>query len=79
MPTKKVKFVIDRFEGDLVILVNDITMSIPRFLLPREAKEGDVVIVELEVDEEEAERLRKEAKNKINKLKEREEKGDIWL
>lgn len=79
MSTKKVKFVIDRFEGDIAVLVNDMTIGIPRFLLPREAKEGDVVIVEFNVDEEEVERRRRETKAQLDKLREREEKGDIQL
>jgi len=79
MSTKKVKFIIDRFEGDIAVLVNDMTIGIPRFLLPREAKEGDVVIVEFNVDEEEAEKRKRETKAKLDKLREREEKGDIQL
>ncbi|MGC8971344.1 MAG: DUF3006 domain-containing protein [bacterium] len=79
MSTKEIKFIIDRFEEDIAVLVNDTTINIPRFLLPREAKEGDVVIIKFEIDKEETERLRKETKDKINRLKGRGEKGDIWL
>lgn len=79
MPTKKVRLVIDRFEGDMVVLVNDITIVIPRFLLPMEAKEGDAVFVELEVDSEETERLKKDVKDKLDRLRKKEDKGDIWL
>ncbi len=79
MPTKKIRLVIDRFEGDMVVLVNDITIVIPRFLLPMEAKEGDAVFVELEVDSEETERLKKDVKDKLDRLRKKEDKGDIWL
>lgn len=79
MSTKKVRLVIDRFEGDMVVLVNDITIVIPRFLLPMEAKEGDAVFVELEVDSEETERLKKDVKDKLDRLRKKEDKGDIWL
>jgi len=79
LPTKKVKLVIDRFEGDMVVLVNDITIVIPRFLLPMEAKEGDVVFVELEVDSKETEELKKDVKDKLNRIKKKKDKGDIWL
>lgn len=73
------KFIIDRFEGDIAVLVNDVTINIPRSILPEYAKEGDVVIIELKIDKEETERLKGEIKNKIDRLIENEEKGDIWL
>lgn len=73
------RFVIDRFEGDIAVLVNDITINIPRIILPKEAKEGDVVVIEIRIDREETERLKREIKNKIDRLMEKEEKGDIWL
>ncbi len=73
------RFVIDRFEGDIAVLVNDITINIPRIILPKEAKEGDILIIELRIDKEETERLKREIKDKINRLIEKEEKGDIWL
>lgn len=73
------RFVIDRFEGDIAVLVNDVTINIPRIILPKEAKEGDVVIIELRIDREETERLKREIENKINRLIEKEEKGDVWL
>lgn len=73
------KFVIDRFEGDIAVLVNDITLNIPRSILPKDAKEGDVIVLEIKVDREETDRLRKEVEDKLKYLKDREEKGDIWL
>ncbi|MBC7320658.1 DUF3006 domain-containing protein [bacterium] len=73
------RFVIDRFEGDIAVLVNDVTINIPRSILPGYAKEGDVVIIELKIDIEETERLRREVEDKLGRLKEGEEKGDIWL
>lgn len=73
------RFVIDRFEGDIAVLVNDITINIPRIILPKEAKEGDVVVIEIRIDREETERLKREIKDKIDRLMEKEEKGDIWL
>ncbi|HOL55499.1 MAG: DUF3006 domain-containing protein [Dictyoglomi bacterium] len=73
------KFIIDRFEGDIAILVNDITLNLPRSILPEEAREGDVISIEIKIDREETERLRKEVEDKLKSLKDREEKGDIWL
>ncbi|MCX7795701.1 MAG: DUF3006 domain-containing protein [bacterium] len=73
------RFVIDRFEGDIAVLVNDVTINIPKSILPEYAKEGDIVIIELRIDREETEKLKREIKNKIDRLIEREEKGDVWL
>lgn len=73
------KFVIDRFEGEIAVLVNDITINIPRSILPKEAKEGDIIIVEFRIEKEETERLKREVEDKLDKLREREENGDIWL
>jgi len=72
------RFVIDRFEGDIAVLVNDVTINIPRSILPEYAKEGDVVIIELKIDIEETERVRREMKDKLDRLRKGEE-GDIWL
>lgn len=45
------KIVIDRFEGNqAVIEFNGKTFTIPRELLPADAKEGDVLRLAIEVD-----------------------------
>lgn len=44
--------IIDRFEGDwAVIEYGEIVFNLPRSLVPRTAKEGDVLRLELTVDE----------------------------
>ncbi|GAW92476.1 DUF3006 domain-containing protein [Calderihabitans maritimus] len=56
---------IDRFEGDMAVIeYNGKTFDLPRSLLPKEAKEGDVLKLSIEVDKEETEKRRK----KIEKL-----------
>lgn len=45
-------FIIDRFEGDwAVIEFGRKTFNLPKFLLPVDAKEGDVVDIEVTVDQ----------------------------
>lgn len=73
------KFVIDRFEGEIAVLVNNITLNVPRSILPEDAKEGDVIVMEIKIDVEETKRLRKDLEDKLKNLRDREEKGDIWL
>lgn len=74
------RFIIDRFEGDMAVLINDdFIFNLPRFLLPKEAREGDVIAIEISIDKEETERLRRNVEDKLKKLQDREEKGDIWL
>lgn len=43
--------VIDRFEGDQAVIEHDgHTFTLPRSLLPKEAKEGDVLRIGIEID-----------------------------
>jgi len=58
-------FIIDRFEGNwAVIEFEDITFNIPRSLLPKSAKEGDVIKISVSVDKN----VTAARKNKIKKL-----------
>lgn len=62
------KFTIDRFEGEFAIVELDSleTIEIPRIILPYEAKEGD--IISIEIDEDETEARRKKIQEKFNSL-----------
>lgn len=52
--------IIDRFEGDwAVIEYEDKTFNFPKDLLPKEAKEGDVLKFDITIDREETEKRRK--------------------
>lgn len=43
--------IVDRFEDDLAVIeYEDKTFSLPRALLPKEAKEGDVLRLNIEID-----------------------------
>ncbi|WP_454054011.1 DUF3006 domain-containing protein [Clostridium sp. Marseille-Q7071] len=59
------KFIIDRFEEEFAVCENEkrIMVNISRDKIPKEAKEGDVLIIEEEniyIDVEETEKLKKE-------------------
>lgn len=47
------KFVIDRFEGDFAVveLQDGSIAQIPRVVIPSNAKEGDIILLIVEVDE----------------------------
>jgi Protein of unknown function (DUF3006) len=67
---------IDRFEGDVaVLLVGEVenVVNIPRSDLPPEAKQGDVLRLSVTVDHDETERRRESVKEKIERLKGRNE------
>jgi hypothetical protein len=52
--------IIDRFEGDwAVIEYENKTFNFPKELLPKEAKEGDVLKFDVKIDREETEKRRK--------------------
>ncbi len=51
-----------------VIEYNGRTFDLPKNLLPKEAKEGDVLKISIEVDREETEKRRKRIKNLMNEL-----------
>ncbi|QSQ08161.1 hypothetical protein H0A61_00481 [Koleobacter methoxysyntrophicus] len=59
-------FVIDRFESDMAVIeYNGRTFNLPKNLLPKEAKEGDVLKISIDVDREETEKCRGKIKNLI--------------
>jgi hypothetical protein len=54
-----VLFIIDRFEGDWAILeVDRVTFNIPKVLLPEGAREGDVVEIDISINEKATARRR---------------------
>lgn len=62
------KVIIDRFEGSFAVveLPDKSVMNLPRKLLPQEAKEGDVISID--IDKYETERRRKEIKKLTDDL-----------
>ena len=76
----KEKAVIDRFEGDVAVLLvgdHERRVNVPRRDLPRGAKEGTWLQVELDgdrvvsatIDQEETERARRRIAEKLERLK----------
>ncbi|MEW8973982.1 MAG: DUF3006 domain-containing protein [Tissierellaceae bacterium] len=61
------KFIIDRFEDAIAVVELDDKeiIDIPRQILPRDAKEGDVIIVSISKEETEERRKRIEDKFRL--------------
>lgn len=61
------KFIIDRFEDAIAVVELDDKeiIDIPRQILPRDAKEGDVIIVSIGKEETEERRKRIEGKFRL--------------
>ncbi|EGD51879.1 hypothetical protein TheetDRAFT_1271 [Thermoanaerobacter ethanolicus JW 200] len=61
MPNKKCELcIIDRFEGECAVIeYGDKTFNFPKELLPKEAKEGDVLKFDIRIDKEKTEKRRK--------------------
>lgn len=78
-----IKLIIDRFEGKYAILESQdkdpIFFNFPLHLLPQEAKEGTVLNINIDIDQEETKRRKDKIQNLLNKLKEQEKGGDIQL
>ena len=78
-----IKLIIDRFEEEWAILEtqdnNPITFNFPRYLLPKEIKEGTVLIIDIDIDQEETKRRKEKIQNLLNKLKKQDKGGDIQL
>jgi DUF3006 family protein len=65
------KIVIDRFEEEFVVveLENKQMINIPKIIMPKNAKEGDVISIEVDVDE--SVRRKEKISNFMNELWER--------
>jgi hypothetical protein len=80
----KIRLSVDRFEGDkkqFAVLVTDDgqQFSIPRGLLPRRAKAGDVLTLQIEVDAQATRDVADSTKRVQDDLKKRDPGGDIRL
>jgi hypothetical protein len=66
------KGIVDRFEGDLVVVeVNGITKDYPRDMFPKELEVGDVVRFEgnqVVIQKDETDRLRKEIEDLMDEV-----------
>ena len=86
------RLIVDRIEGDLVVveLSGGGTIDLPRWMLPPELREGDVIAaraesaeggwrVETRVDAEETTRRRAAARDTLERLSARDPGGDVQL
>ncbi len=61
--------IIDRFESDIAVIEYDnITFDLPRVLLPKGAKEGDVIRISITVDKEETALRRRKVERLMDEL-----------
>lgn len=78
-----IKLIIDRFEGKYAILESQnkesLIFNFPLHLLPKEAKEGTMLNVNISIDQEETKRRKDKIQSLLNKLKEQDKGGDIQL
>ena len=68
--TTQEKVILDRFEGDKVVLLcdNKEELILPKSILPKEVEEGDALVVTVATDEAETERREKTAKELLNEI-----------
>ncbi len=71
-----ITLVIDRFEGKYAILESQdkdsLIFNFPFHLLPKEAKEGTVLNINISIDQEETKRRKDKIQNLLNNLKEKD-------
>jgi hypothetical protein len=69
---KKIKGIIDRFEGDIVVVeIDGETQDFPKSIFPKEAEVGDVVNIDVDkitVDKKATEKLRREIEELMNEV-----------
>lgn len=69
---KKLKGIIDRFEGEFAVVeIDGKTIDFPKYIFPKEADVGDVVIIDGEkvtIDKKETEKLRREIEELMNEV-----------
>jgi hypothetical protein len=80
----KIRLSIDRFEGEkkqFAVLITDDgqQFNIPRGLLPRRAKAGDVLTLQIEVDAQATRDVADQTKRVQDDLKKRDPGGDLRL
>ncbi len=66
------KAVIDRFEGNLAVVLfgdDEVKVNIPKKLLPKGAKEGSWLKVSIALDKEGTKKQEEKIKSKLDKLK----------
>ena len=75
------RFIIDRFEAQWAVLETPEgkTINYPRNLLPKDAKEGDVFDLKIDIDQEATEERKTNIKGIVDDLKKKDKGGNIQL
>jgi hypothetical protein len=75
------RFIIDRFEAQWAVLEtpDGKTINYPRNLLPKDAKEGDVFDLNIDMNREATEERKTNIKGIVDDLKKKDKGGDIQL
>jgi hypothetical protein len=74
------RFTIDRFEAQWAVLETpEGKTNYPRNLLPKDAKEGDVFDLKIDIDQEATEERKQNIKGIVDDLKKKDKGGDIQL
>lgn len=63
------KAVIDRFEGEVaVLLIDDNVVNLPKKYLPLNTKEGDWVMINIELDTTQTKQRKQKVEDLLNKI-----------
>ena len=75
------RFTIDRFEAQWAVLEtpDGKTINYPRNLLPKDAKEGDVFDLNIDMNQKASEERKTNIKGIVDDLKRKDKGGDIQL
>jgi hypothetical protein len=75
------RFTIDRFEAQWAVLEtpDGKTINYPRNLLPKDAKEGDVFDLNIDMNQKASEERKTNIKGIVDDLKKKDKGGDIQL
>ena len=66
--SKSLKFTIDRFEGEMAVLDGEVSLDIPKKFIPKDAKEGDSLVLTITTDEAETKHKTLRAKDLLNEI-----------
>ncbi|WP_243129186.1 DUF3006 domain-containing protein [Hathewaya massiliensis] len=64
------KYIIDRFEEDYAVIETEEgkTFDLPKDMIPKDAREGDVLDIEVKVNKEDTRKREKEIKDLMDEL-----------
>ena len=63
-----INLTIDRFEGEMAILDGEVKLDIPKKFIPKDAKEGDSLVLTITTDAAETKRKTQKARDLLNEI-----------